>query len=196
MSRRYDREEARDLAWDDEPDGWRRTASQRLAHVLLVPLSVALIALVLVFFVIFDTSTVSGTSMLPTLHDGDRLLLTKGLPQPVRGDVVVLDVTWKGATTEWVKRVVAIGGDRVDVAGDIITVNGAPEQFPHHIVDSGANRPVEHLTVPTGRLFVAGDNRGISEDSRFVGTLPATDIRGKVVAIYTPITRIALVPAP
>jgi signal peptidase I len=170
--------------------------SQRLAIFLVGPLATLLVAIILVFFVFFDTSTVSGPSMIPTLHDHDYLLITKGLPTPRRGDVVVLHVVWKGQKEEWVKRIVAIGGDTVDVTGDIIRVNGAPEQFPHMIINSGETTPVEHVVVPQGHLFVAGDNRGVSEDSRYVGTFPATSLLGKVVAIYAPVQRIGPVPGP
>jgi signal peptidase I len=170
--------------------------SQRIALGLVIPLAILLTAQVLVFFVFFDTSTVSGASMYPTLHDHDFVLLTKGLAAPKRGDVVILNVVESGQQTEWVKRIVAIGGDTVHVNGDIITVNGKPEQFSHPILTSGETTPVEDLMVPAGQLFVAGDNRGISEDSRYVGTFPVGAIRGKVVAIYAPIWRIALVPGP
>jgi signal peptidase I len=170
--------------------------SQRLSARLLVPLMVLFVAIVLVFFVLFDRSTISGLSMYPTLHDHDFVLLTRGLAVPKRGDVVILNVTFKGVKQEWVKRVIAIGGDTVDVYGDIIQVNGAPEQFPHVIATNGETQPREHLVVAPGQLFVAGDNRGISEDSRFVGTFAASAVRGKVVAVYAPIQRIQLVPGP
>jgi len=134
--------------------------------------------------------------MLPTLHDHDYVLLTRGLSGPKRGDIVILNVVYKGSPEEWVKRIVAIGGDQVDVAGDIILVNGQAEQFHHRILTSGGTLPVLHLTVPPGQVFIAGDNRGVSADSRYVGTFPATSIRGKVVAIYAPITRIGSVPNP
>ena len=170
--------------------------SKRLAIWLVGPLATILIALVLVFFVFFDSSTVSGPSMMPTLRDHDYVLLTKGLPYPQRGDIVILDVINKGVPEEWVKRVVAVGGDVVDVNGDIILVNGKVEQFQHVITTSGASTPIEHLTVEPGRIFVAGDNRGVSEDSRYVGTFPLSAIKGRVFFIYAPITRIGPVPSP
>jgi signal peptidase I len=179
-----------------DPRAASQEFAQRLAVRLVVPLALILTALVLVFFVFFRTSTVAGSSMYPTLHDHDLVLATPGLRDPKRGDIVILNVVWHGGREEWVKRIVAIGGDTVDVMGDIIRVNGAPEQFPHMIINSGETSPVEHLVVPQGRLFVAGDNRGISEDSRYVGTFSASAVRGKVVAIYAPIGRIGLVPGP
>lgn len=170
--------------------------SKRLAIWLVGPLATLLVALVLVFFVWFDSSTVTGPSMMPTLRDHDYVLLTKGLPDPQRGDMVILNVVNKGVAEEWVKRIVAVGGDVVDVSGDIILVNGKAEQFRHVITTSGASTPIEHVTVDPGRIFVAGDNRGVSEDSRYVGTFPVSAIKGRVVFIYAPITRIGPVPSP
>lgn len=170
--------------------------SKRLAIWLVGPLATILVALVLVFFVFFDSSTVSGPSMMPTLRDHDYVLLTKGLPDPQRGDIVILNVVNKGVSEEWVKRIVALPGDIVDVSGDIILVNGKAEQFQHIITTSGASTPIEHVTVEPGRIFVAGDNRGVSEDSRYVGTFPLSAIKGRVFFIYAPISRIGPVPSP
>lgn len=170
--------------------------SKRLAVWLVGPLATLLVALVLVFFVFFDSSTVSGPSMMPTLRDHDYVLLTKGLSDPQRGDIVILNVVNKGVPEEWVKRIVALPGDIVDVSGDIILVNGKAEQFQHIITTSGASTPIEHVTVEPGRIFVAGDNRGVSEDSRYVGTFPLSAIKGRVFFIYAPISRIGPVPSP
>ena len=170
--------------------------SARIALALVGPLTAVLLALILVFFVFFDTTTIDGASMDPTLFNKDYVLITKGLARPQRGDVVVLHVLYQGRKEEWVKRIVAFGGDRVNVSGNMITVNGAGEQFPHMIINGGATQPVEQVTVPAGQIFVAGDNRDVSLDSRFVGTFPVTSIHGRVVAIYAPIERIRLVPEP
>ena len=176
------------------------TASQRrsarIALALVGPLTAILLALILVFFVFFDTTTIDGTSMYPTLFNNDYVLITKGLAHPQRGDVVVLHVLYQGKSEEWVKRIVGLPGDRVNVAGNLITVNGAGEQFPHMIIDGGATRPVEQVIVPAGQIFVAGDDRQVSLDSRYVGTFPITSIHGRVVAIYAPIERIGPVPEP
>ena len=170
--------------------------SARIALALIGPLTALLLALVLVFFVFFDTTTIDGASMYPTLFNNDYVLITKGLARLQRGDVVVLHVLYQGRKEEWVKRIVAFGGDRVNVSGNMITVNGAGEQFPHMIINGGTTQPVEQVTVPAGQIFVAGDNRDVSLDSRFVGTFPVTSIHGRAVAIYAPIERIGLVPEP
>jgi len=174
----------------------RQRRSARIALALVAPLTAILLALILVFFVFFDTTTIDGPSMYPTLFNRDYALITKGLTTPHRGDVIVLHVLYKGRQEEWVKRIVGLPGDRIDVAGDMITVNGAGEKFPHMIIDGGATQPVERVVVPAGQIFVAGDNRAVSLDSRFVGTFPASSIHGRVVAVYAPLSRMRLVPEP
>ena len=174
----------------------RQRRSARIALVLVGPLTALLLTLALVFFVFFDTTIVNGPSMYPTLRNQDHVLITKGLRSPQRGDIVVVHVVYKGKTEEWVKRIVAVGGDRVDVAGDMITVNGKGERFPHMIINGGSTEPVEQLAVPQGQVFLAGDNRPVSLDSRFVGTFPAGAIHGRAIAIYAPMSRIGLVPEP
>lgn len=183
-----------DLGEDGLTASQRRSA--RLALALIVPLTTMLLAIILVFYVFCDTTTIDGTSMYPTLWDHDYVLITKSVPTPQRGDVVVLHVRYKGKTEEWVKRIVALAGDRVSVAGDLLTVNGSGEQFPHMIINGGETQPVEQLVVPTGQLFVAGDNRSVSLDSRSVGTFPVSSLHGRVMAIYAPIARTGLVPEP
>lgn len=179
-----------------EENGVSDRYSRRIATFLLVPLAVILTALILLFYVFFQTGTVVGPSMLPTLADHDYMLITRGLPDPQRGDIVSVKVIYKGQSQEWVKRIVAVGGDRVDVNGDSILVNGQPETFQHAVLTSGYRSPVLTVTVPEGHVFLAGDNRSVSEDSRYVGTFPTTAIVGKVVAVYAPIHRIRAIDSP
>lgn len=185
---------AREVGLDSLTPAQRR--SFKLASILIGPLSVLLVTFVLIFFVLFNTSTVDGRSMYPTLLDHDYVLVSKGLSEPRRGDIVIMRVSENGVPTEWIKRVVAIGGDEVKVAGDRILVNGKGESFPHLIIDSGESAPELDTVVPEGHVFIAGDNRAVSFDSRFTGTFPVTSIAGRVVAIYAPVSRVGLIPAP
>jgi signal peptidase I len=180
------------------PDGLTpsQRRADRLARKLLVPLLVFLIATVLVFYVFFDFARVEGASMAPTLEDREYVLITKRAPAPRRGEVVVFRVTDRGVGSEWIKRVVAIGGDRVRFRGSFVWVNDAPEPFVHPILDDKSVTPAGELTVPEGHVFCLGDNRPVSLDSRFVGPLDLDQVHGKVVAVYAPITRIRLVPGP
>jgi signal peptidase I len=171
-------------------------SANHLAWRLLLPLTVALIGIVLVFYVFFNHSIVSGTSMVPTLQNAEYLLTTKGLAEPKRGDVVVLNVSENGKRTEWVKRIVGLAGDRIHVEGDFVLVNGAPESFPHEINAFSRTDPTLDLVVPAGDIYVMGDNRPVSLDSRYVGPFPVSSISGKVVAVFAPIERMRLIPEP
>lgn len=175
------------------------TPAQARSHVLasglLLPLVVVLAVIVTPFYLLYDTSKVSGTSMLPTLRSGEYLLITRGWSHPVAGDLVVLMWTHGRTTEEIVKRVVAVGGDRVRVRGDVAQVDGAPERFPHQMI-VGTESIDRDLTVPAGSVYVLGDNRPVSLDSRFFGPLPVSAIHGRVVAVWAPVTSARVVPSP
>lgn len=152
-----------------------------------------------IFNFIFPIAGVSGDSMLPTLKDGDKLL-TSSLYTPQRGDVVVIDnktaalIDESGNVTEKSglecmisKRIIAVGGDTVDFdfENGTVTVNG-------EVLDEGyINEPTTRdegafeypLTIPQGYVFVLGDNRNISKDSRHgdIGLIPEDEISGKVI---------------
>jgi signal peptidase I len=169
--------------------------SHRLSRLLLLPLLALLVAIVVPLYVLYDVSQVSGDSMVPTLSSTEYLLLTRGWPEPRRGDVVVLRIDTGRGSEDIVKRVVGLPGDKVSVRGDYVTVNGAPEQFQHEILASAENI-VDDLTVADGAIYVLGDNRPVSSDSRFLGPQPISAIHGRVVAVWWPVTRMRVVPSP
>ncbi|MFJ1755749.1 signal peptidase I [Kitasatospora sp. NPDC088134] len=135
-------------------------------------------------------------SMSPTLESGDTVLARTGAGSAGRGDIVVFqDQDWGNATL--VKRVVAVGGDTVsgDAAGRI-TVNGKPVTEPYlepaKVMATGFS-----VTVPEGRLFLLGDFRGNSMDSRShldvaFGTVPASGVKARVEAVVQPMSRAGL----
>jgi signal peptidase I len=180
-----------------EPEGLTpsQLRSHRLAVRLVVPLLVLLVAIVLPLYLLYDVSQVSGTSMVPTLQNGERLLITRGWSSPRRGDIVVLHWTHGGTTEEIVKRVIGLPGDAVRVRGDFALVNGKPEQFDHKILAVSEQISID-MTVPPGSFFFMGDNRPVSLDSRFIGVLPITAIHGRAVAVWSPVTRMRVVPSP
>jgi signal peptidase I len=173
----------------------RQLRSHRIALRMLLPLLLLLVAIVVPLYVLYDFSQVSGDSMVPTLLNREYLLTTRGWPQPRRGDVVVLHWTHGGATEEIVKRVVGLPGDKVSVRGDYVTVNGKPESFDHKMI-AGTETINIDLFVSAGHLFIMGDNRPVSLDSRFIGSLPVESIHGRVVAVWAPVTRMRVVPSP
>jgi len=128
---------------------------------------------------------VRTSSMSPTLEPGDRVLTWKvgaGDTTWHRGDVVSL----RHAGQTWLKRVVAVGGDTVGLRDGRLVVDGRvvrePWSDPERI-DSVFFGPVR---VPAGSVFVMGDNRGNSEDSRSFGPVPASEVTGRVLAVVWP----------
>jgi signal peptidase I len=161
----------------------------------LVPLLIIFVTVTGIRFVFYDVSRVSGDSMLPTLRNNEDLLITRGVTLPRRGYVVVLQRTTGKGSEELVKRIVALGGDQVSVRGDFVTVNGRPEYFDHEII-VGTEQLLQDVKVPAGMVFVLGDNRAISLDSRFFGCLPVSAIHGRVLAVWSPLTRMRVIPSP
>jgi signal peptidase I len=158
---------------------------------------VVVLALVVgVFYVAFDFGSVDGPSMLPNLLEVDGLLITKGYSQPRRGDVVVLRIVGQnGKSEDIVKRVIGIAGDSVEIRNDVAFVNGAGENGYRVYVDApGKGDTIPPVTVPKGSVYVMGDNRPVSYDSRYIGPQPLSAVSGRVAAIYMPLTRWRLVP--
>lgn len=167
-------------------------------RALLVPaiLLLALLSTILVVFFGLNTPiTVDGDSMYPTLHSTDKLLVQKSYPTPRRGDIVSAHVIDKGQPAEVIKRVIGLPGDTIEIVGDNAIVNGAPEGGGYEVLTDPANAAYRTLpfVVPEGHVFLLGDNRPVSEDSRFFGAVSLADIEGRAVAIYAPIYRIRLI---
>jgi signal peptidase I len=142
----------------------------------------------------YTAVTVAGGSMAPTYTVGQRLVVERLDGNEVRrGDVVLFDAPESGVKGALVKRVIAVGGDRVvccqgDGADERITVNGTPldEPYVKDGIADGVNRPYD-VKVPAGRLFLLGDYRSNSMDSRFYtsgghqGTVADGAVLGRVV---------------
>ncbi|MDI5967540.1 signal peptidase I [Streptomyces sp. SL13] len=148
----------------------------------------------------YEPFTVPTNSMQPTVNPNDRVLAqrTHGV-EPHRGDVVVFsDPVW--GDLPLVKRVVGVGGDHVACcdAGGRLTVDGKPITEPYLDTDDRgrASATKFSLAVPAGRLFLLGDNRLVSEDSRAHlmdadhGTVPVADVTARVDATLWPMARL------
>ncbi len=144
------------------------------------------LTLVLIIMLMFvRTASVQGVSMEPTLNDRDQIIARSFLYTPKNGDIVVVDgYTNYGAPL--VKRVIGVGGDTVNInfeTGDVI-VNGQIIDEPY--ISDLTQRQFDiqfPITVPDGHLFLMGDNRPYSKDSRHseIGFIDERDILGKVV---------------
>lgn len=135
--------------------------------------------------------------MYPTYDVGDRLVaekLTYRSRPPARGDVVIFHPPFErpgaNALTKlldddvFIKRVVAVAGDTVEVAGGALIVNGRPQAEPY--INEAPAYTLPRLTVPPGHVFVCGDNRNNSYDSHVWGPLPVANIVGRAAWNYWP----------
>ncbi|MFA5843414.1 MAG: signal peptidase I [Coriobacteriia bacterium] len=157
--------------------------------VALVGLAFALSMGIRTFLI--DTRIVPTGSMEPTIHVGDRLLVNRfdtRFSPPERGDVIVFK-SWTQGQPDLVKRVIALGGETVamDTQGRF-TIDGMPLDEPYIINSNRLTDPGGLLpyTVPQGCLFMMGDNRNNSSDSRFNGPVPLSAVLGRAFAVYWP----------
>lgn len=130
---------------------------------------------------------VDGLSMAPTLHHEERLLLEKvsyHFRAPARGDIIVLTLPDR-AHDPLIKRVVGVPGDVVAVRNGRVYIDGQPLAEPYLAQMTPGN--VTAQLVPEGHVFVLGDNRGASNDSRMFGMVPVTDIVGRAWLSYWPL---------
>ncbi|MBC9783380.1 signal peptidase I [Heliobacterium chlorum] len=152
-----------------------------------------LIAVVLAFvirFFLFQPFYIPSGSMEPTLMPLDRIIVSKVnyyFSEPKRGDIIVFRYPLD-ESRDFVKRVIALGGETVEIRNNQLYVNGEkisePYLPPLKMEDFGPK------AVPEGQLFVMGDNRNHSDDSRRWGFVPRNNIIGKAVFLYWPLNRI------
>jgi signal peptidase I len=165
----------------------------RLARVLIAPLLVVLAVVIVVFYVMYSPSVVIGNSMLPSLRDGDRALVTKTYEQALRGDVVVANIGSGRTEDRIIKRVIGVGGDTIEVRNDLAIVNGVAEEPAGLVLNPNKGENRDSRVVPEGHVYLMGDNRIISLDSRFIQSVPIERIYGKVVYVFWPISSVGLV---
>jgi len=166
-----------------------RSADRRYLPILAI-LVFALAATITLLYVVFEFSHVEGDSMLPALQHNDRLLVTRGYDAPQRGDIVAFDATDQdGQRVSLIKRVIGIPGDSIEMVGDSAYVNGEPSSVAPGALIGTDSRTLGPLTVPEGTVFVLGDNRPISLDSRFIGAIPLSSITGRAHSIVLPLSR-------
>lgn len=147
-----------------------------------------IIAIVIKAF-IFETILVDGYSMLPTLKDRDRLAVNKvgyHIGEPERGDIIVFKYP-ADPKLIFIKRVIGVEGDRVEIKNHRVYVNGEELEEDYILEKPLGDYP--EVVVPENTVFVLGDNRNDSRDSRYpdVGFIPLKYIRGKAIARIWPL---------
>lgn len=151
-----------------------------------------LVVLILVFTFLGRITPVKGVSMEPTLYTGDLMLVRSLGYTPEQGDVVVLTKEFDAASGPIVKRVIATGGQRVDIdySAGLVYVDGVPLEEPY--INERMQQPWygghTSVLVPEGSVFVMGDNRNHSNDSRDVtlGTVDERYILGQALLVFFP----------
>ncbi len=169
-------------------------------------LVVAVILAILIRALLVQAFKIPSSSMEPTLLVGDHILVSKFIygiripftdarwphfKEPKTGDVIVF-IYPDDRTKDFIKRVIAVGGDTVEVRDKEVFVNGKELVIPQartltKVVMPRYEGPRDNygpVTVPKDRLFVMGDNRDFSQDSRFWGFVPVKDVKGEAFLIY------------
>jgi signal peptidase I len=179
-----------------DPGEPRRRSAAGATISWLRDLFLSVVIAVVVILFLYQPVKVEGTSMMPSLIDQERIFINKfiyrfNLADIHRGDMVVF---WfpGDPTKSYIKRIIGVPGDTVEVAQGTVMVNGnalaesyVPEEYRDHI-------SMPRRTVRTDEFFVLGDHRSSSNDSRTWGMVPRHFIYGKAVFVYWPLDRIGI----
>ena len=181
-----------DDRYDEEKDNIMQEKNEKnFGKIFWDYAKVIILALLISFgiktFVVTST-IVDGRSMNPTVNNGDRLMVNKLFfmkKNITRGDII--DFYVPSAKKYYLKRVIGVEGDTVEIIKDRVYLNG--EMLEENYVSTNVTTPHNENTkwvVPQGHVFVLGDNRSNSRDGRDLGTIPRSDIVGKIVLRYYP----------
>lgn len=154
--------------------------ARRTRLVTSVEFVALIVFLVVIFYILMGIATVDGDSMYPTLHNKDKVVYLRRVSEYQAGDIIVLN---RPNGEEYVKRIVAIAGDTVNIQEGKLYVNGKETEYKEALGESiwmsdHVQYPVE---VGESEVFVLGDNREISEDSRSFGSVDISNIAGKLM---------------
>ncbi len=141
-----------------------------------------------------QTYEVFQSSMLPNFHPGERVVVNKGVywfGDPKRGDVVIMKAA-NGADENWIKRIIGLPGDTVEIIQGATYVNGVKLDEPY--VKNRFTYSMAKVTVPADNYFFLGDNRDVSNDSSKGWLLKRNDLIGKAWLISWPPSEWSTVP--
>ncbi len=178
-----------------EPEAPADLAARRRRALLdwVIVIAVALLVAFLVRTFVLAHFVVDGTSMSTTLHDGDRVFVNKlsyRLHDPHRGDVVVLHEIRGTTDRDLIKRVIGLPGETIEMRNCEVTIDGAkldePYLDPQVVTPGNCGGDLTPTVVPADNVFVMGDNRGGSLDSRALGPIAEGDLVGRAFVVFWP----------
>jgi signal peptidase I len=158
-------------------------------HRFILDMAETLLLAVVLYIIIQSLTArikVESTSMVPTLRTNDYVVVNKlayKLGGPTRGDVIVFKYPPDPTQIPYIKRVIGLPGDQIHIAGGRVSINGVLLNEPYLKVSTNGGGD---WTVPEDSLFVMGDNRNGSSDSRAWGMVPLDNVIGKAEVIYWP----------
>lgn len=164
---------------------------------LIGTLFVAVILALVVRTFVVESYVVQGVSMEPTFLNGEHVLVNKTaflFGAPKTGEIIVFHPPIPGVTEDYIKRVIATAGETVGIKNGNVYVNG--KEIPQPYIEYWDPTSFHTETVPRGDVFVLGDNRPDSYDSRYFGMVPVHSIAGQVVFAFWPLSRLGTVGQP
>jgi signal peptidase I len=189
--------EADESSEDADPDteprqtGMSRTTRAFVDWVVVV--GIALLVAILVRTFLLAHFVVDGTSMYSTLDTGDRVFVNKlsyRLHDPNRGDVVVLHQIGNSTERDLIKRVIALPGETIEIRSCEVTIDGRhleePYLDPSVVTPGNCGGDYAPRTIPDDSVFVMGDNRAGSSDSRALGPIHESDLVGRAFVVFWP----------
>jgi signal peptidase I len=177
-----------------EPEPARRLSPGTRAFIdWVIVVAVALLVAFVVRTFVLAHFVVEGSSMYSTLETGDRVFVNKlsyRLHDPNRGDVVVLHEVTGASERDLIKRVIALPGETVEMTNCQVKVDGhtliEPYLDPEVVTLNNCGQNFEPTLVPDDHVFVMGDNRGGSQDSRAIGPIDEDDLVGRAFVVFWP----------
>lgn len=189
-----------------QPKEKSKEATKSKVQEYIEAIIIAILIAVVIRTFIVQAYKIPSRSMVPTLLVGDHLLVNKfiygvkipvirriivPITDPKRGDIIVF-IYPNDRTKDYIKRVIGVGGDKIEIKNKNIFINDQPYKDAFGIYSDNTTYPAimqprdnfGPVTVPRGSLFVMGDNRDESADSRFWGFVDLKDVEGKALLIY------------